>query len=136
MSILQNALKVTDNGKVTYLKSCNRHDFVNYDFVNGGTVFIDGGLDYFRFGATKVKDENVKIEDFGLTSESCIDEIREKLLWGTNGLKGDQPTKYLPIKELTLEHLQAIITNMLNINPMHQSVVKYWILQKQNKNKI
>lgn len=133
--IIQNALKITEKGKVTYIRSSHRHDFVSYRFKDGSTIFTDGGNSYTRRGGIGIKPKNkdTEVEDFSLTSESFIDEIRAKLLWATNGPKGDKPTKVLPIKDLALDHLQAILHNMLNINPIHQSVVKYWILEKQKK---
>ncbi len=131
--IIQNALKITEGDKVTYIKSAHRHDFVSYEFAGGGMTFTDGGNSYIRRGGTEIKRENVAVDDFSLEDISNIDDIRGKLLWGSRGVNGDEELTYSPIKNLTIDHLRAILDNVENIAPLHKNVIEHWILDKQNE---
>lgn len=125
--IIQNAAKVTDNGKITYIQSCHVHDFRRYDFDNGKDWFaVDGGKEYARraYSSSQIL-ENV--ENYCLYSDSPQKDIQDKLLWGSlaNG-----EVIFRPIKELTMEHLQAILDTQHGIGALHKKIITYWLLQK------
>jgi len=81
------------------------HDFKH---CNCGKSFIDGGRFYTRHGGSLVS-----------TAIWCKDDdietIREHFTWGSYGPKGDQPKHYIKLKNLSLEHINAIIENQYHI---------------------
>jgi hypothetical protein len=110
MAIIQNALKIIEEGKpVYYLFSTHRHDFVKYTLKDGTHIFIDGGNDYFRKGGNGFQSKGVIIRDWSLTDKSPLKEVCEQLLWGTYGKNGDKPLTYVPLTTLTQSHLKNIL---------------------------
>jgi len=134
MSIIQNAVKITEDGVVTYLPSTHRHHYNQYKFKNDDTYAVDGGLDYFRRGSGGDSSSH-QIENYNLDdTESSRNEIFEKLLWGTRGKSGKDPVKYLPFRELDVEHLEAILkyNDKLKaaLSKIQLGVIRYWIEKK------
>lgn len=129
--ILQNAVKITEKGKITYLNSTHRHDFVAYEFENGQQYAIDGGINYFKRSCGNLPN-GVKIEDYSLNDDSP--NIKEFLLWGHRGKDGKSPLKYAPFAELELDHLRAILEYKDKFNiplaDIQIEVINYWIEQK------
>lgn len=110
--IIQNAVKITEDGVVTYLISANRHHYNKYTFEDGSYIAVDGGNDYIRrgFGGdTESKD----IENYNLSDESTKQEVLDKLLWGTLGENRKGPIRYVPISTLTQQHLRNILRDDL-----------------------
>lgn len=127
--ILQNALKITQGDEVTYIQSTHRHDFVPFHLYDGTDIAIDGGTDYQRYVGNI---NHPAITDYSLDADSTMREIRDKLLWGTNGKSGKEKTHYLPISTLSKEHLDAIIRTQHHIEKLHLAVIKYWAKEKGN----
>lgn len=123
--IIQNALKITEGKKVTYIKSLHTHDFVCYTFKNGGDVFTDGGCSYIRRGGTEDIPKNVKVEDWSLTESDSYDTIKERLVWGTYGKKGNRKLKYVPLTKLTKSHLENILKDYSGkgLHPLYEQVI-------------
>jgi hypothetical protein len=125
--LIQNAVYVEDDD--TFYVSSHRHDFVTF-LVNGGESFIDGGHEYSRMGG-RLCESSLGWQDYRLTKNDSDEVIREKLLWGVlrNG-----KTVWLPIKELTVNHLKNIVNDVKNgkqkIGSVHLSVIEYWLDQK------
>ena len=97
-----------------YLKSTHTHDFTGHTMVIAGIetdLSIDGGCSYRRV----VSSGNPVYEDFSLWSDSPFEEVCRKMLWGTFGPKGDQPLRWVPLKECETDHLQAILKTQLHI---------------------
>jgi len=89
----------------TILQSYNRHDYKTHlDVKTGETYMVDGGLDYCRQNRNVVPAEDLCVyvgDDFN--------HIRAGFSWGTRGVNGDQPLKYVPMKDLDTDHIQAIL---------------------------
>lgn len=89
----------------TILQSFNRHDYKTHlDAKTGETYMVDGGLDYCRGIVNKVPAESLCVfvgDDFN--------HIRSAFCWGTRGLDGRQPLKYVPLKDLNTDHIEAIL---------------------------
>jgi hypothetical protein len=66
---------------------------------------VDGGLDYLR---RNVHDE-APYTELSVYSDSPHDVIRGVFKWGTRGKDGKQLLKYVPLKDLTTEHIEAIL---------------------------
>lgn len=135
MKLLQNALRIEENGKVSYLNSVHRHDFVSYTFQNGHELFLDGGLDYRRVGGYYLED--VRITNWSLTTKDNFNKRANKLLWGHyENPDGTGKFKYSCIKDLGQMHLINIrnyLTENGQENSLHYKVVCYWTIEKAKK---
>ena len=107
--ILVNAWKCPDG---TILESRHRHDFVSHVIpVNGAAdkvYFVDGGTNYCR-----VSGEG--IEFVGCYDTDPHEKIREVLSWGSYGRDGKQEKHYILLKDLTDEHVDAILRTQSHI---------------------
>jgi hypothetical protein len=83
----------------------HRHDYRTYVDANGLEYMVDGGLDYLRRNVH----ENAPAEELSVYSDDSHELIREAFKWGTRGKDGRQPLKYVPLKDLTTDHIQAIL---------------------------
>ena len=136
--ILQNAVKIIENGEISYLHSFNRHDYRSHTFSDGSTVFVDGGCCLSDGGYYTRSNGSYnrpgKCESWGLMEDSPIEEIRAKLLWGHRGKDGKSPLKYAPFAELELDHLRAILDYKdkfrIPLADIQIEVINYWIEQK------
>lgn len=130
-TLLQNAIKVITSNGVVYLKSTSVHDYVSYGkHDEPGYAATDGGREYIH------RTVGPNQEDWDLYSDDPFDLVCLRLLWGTYGPK---PTKervlqghrYLPVGELSLDHLRAIRATQPQIHneegKLVERVVDYWI---------
>ena len=114
-NILYSAI-VTPDG--TLLRSYSRHDYKSHvDKVSGETYFIDGGLDYIRASLNKVPARHLAYYD---TDPHPV--IRNFFAWGTYGPKGDQPLKWVLLKDLDTDHIEKILD--LTLRPHIMKVFK------------
>ena len=118
--IIQNAIKIVDEGEIIYLPSLSRHDFRTYTFKNGESVSVDGGVDYCR-RAYITKDNWL---DWSLTEIDNFETVCHRLLWGTYGKNGDEPLKYLPLCELEKSHLESILKTQ-KVGALYEKVIKH-----------
>ena len=131
--IIQNAVKITEDGKVTYLISTHRHHFDRYDFKTGESIAVDGGQNYIKRSISQyLKGEN--IENYNLNDDFPFDIIATKLLWGHYKKDGTGPLKYSPFAELTLDHLKAILDYndklAIGLSELQIKVINHWITEK------
>ena len=104
---------ITPDG--TRLQSYNRHDYKEHKDANGDTYMIDGGLEYVRSSVNKIPATYLTVYNF-----DPHDFIREHFSWGTYGINGDQPLKYVILKDMNTDHINAI----LEIQKLHDFVRK------------
>jgi len=106
--LLANRIKTPDG---TILQSYNRHDYKTHvDAVTGETYMVDGGLAYLRRNLNEVP-----ATEMSVYSDAPHTEIREAFSWGTRGVRGNQPVQYKPIKDLTSDHIAAILKTQYQI---------------------
>lgn len=55
----------------------------------------------------------------------------ENACWGTNGPKGDRPTKYVLLKDCESDHLKAIIANCPHARGMTFHIIERILQQRQ-----
>lgn len=103
--------------------STHVHDFVQ---TPDGAYCTDGGLEYLRRNFFCDGDYE-DIKDLTLDSNSTIEEICNKLVWGTYGINGDQPLKWVRIADMTDSHRLAVLENCQNIGALAKYVLQYWI---------
>ena len=109
-NILHNAI-VTPDG--TVLESHHRHDFRSHtDTISGEIYMVDGGLDYLRRSVNKVP-----AKDITVTLETDHETARNLVTWGTYGKSGREKLHYILVKDMTEEHIQAILSTQLRIHP-------------------
>ena len=91
----------------TILQSSHQHDYKIYTDKISNEVYVnDGGTSYIRRSVNKVP-----YADISLYTDSPFKELREAISWGTYGKNGDQGLQRKAIKELSSQHIQAILTN-------------------------
>lgn len=100
--LIHNSIQTPDG---TILVSHHQHDYISHLDANGKNYFTDGGCDYVR--------RSLHIDepplDLNLYDDSPHEEIRKALTWGSRGIEGDQPLVRKPIKDLDLDHIEAIL---------------------------
>lgn len=111
MRLIQNAIRIVEDGKI--IKSCHVHDYVTHTTSTGKQFMLDGGTEYVRSSEFKPGE----VEELHLSDESSAEEVMDKLVWGTYGPKGDQPLKWVFLKECSTDHLQAIL-KVPNLSPI------------------
>lgn len=115
--ILYNAIKTPDG---TILHSKYGHDFVQYTDKNGQYYANDGGNDYCRRVFDKPDYEDLTVYDDGKHSTR-----REYLVWGKNYDKDMNrlpKTEYVFIKDLTTDHIEAILKTQTRISDFYKEV--------------
>lgn len=114
-----------------YLKSTHVHDFVGHEIelFPGArqSLHLDGGCEYSRV----VSSGNPVYEDFSLWEDSPFEDVCQKMLWGTYGPKGDQPRRWVPLKECETEHLQAILRTQPHVyGTVIERVIKHVLKER------
>lgn len=116
MQLLRNAIQTPDG---TILESHHQHDcHTHVDTINGKEYMVDGGLYYLRVSA----DSDCK--SLSLTTEDFHKDVREGFSWGTYGIKGDQPLKYVFLKDMDTAHIEAILETQKRIPEYIRDVFK------------
>lgn len=114
--IVYNAMETPDG---TVLESRHRHDYQTHTDQNGEEYMVDGGKAYLRRSVNKVP-----AKDLSLRLDDPHKDIREAVTWGTYGKDGKQPLRYVTIKEMTAEHILAVI-NTQRLAPFMYTILKY-----------
>ena len=107
--IVSNRIRTPDG---TVLESRHRHDYVTYVDKNGKEYMVDGGLEYLR---RNVHDD-APYEELSVYDDAPYALVREVFKWGTRGKDGKQPLTYVPLKDLTNEHIEAILDTQTHIS--------------------
>jgi hypothetical protein len=89
----------------TILESMHRHDYVTYIDANGKEYMVDGGLDYLR---RNIHDD-APYTELSILSSDEHSVIREVFKWGTYGIDGKQKLKYVILKDMSWDHIEAIL---------------------------
>ena len=107
--IISNRIRTPDG---TILESRHRHDYVTYVDKNGKEYMVDGGLEYLR---RNVHDD-APYEELSVYDDAPYALIREVFKWGTRGKGGRQPLTFVPLKDLTNDHIEAILETQIHIS--------------------
>ena len=87
----------------TILQSRNRHDYVTYVDSNGEFHMLDGGIGgYIRHTGN--------MEPLCVYSNDPHEKIRDNFEWTSYGVNGDEPAKLNLLKDLTEDHIRAILS--------------------------
>lgn len=93
---------ITPDG--TELQSFHRHDYKEYTDRNGEVYMVDGGTSYLRRNICKVP-----YVEASLFANDEHHLIREYCAWGTRGKDGSEPLHWVKVKDLSTEHIKAIL---------------------------
>ena len=107
--IVSNRIRTPDG---TILESMHRHDYVTYVDKNGKEYMVDGGLEYLR----RIVHDDAPYEELSVYDDAPYALVREVFKWGTRGKDGKQPLTYVPLKDLTSEHIEAILETQTHIS--------------------
>jgi hypothetical protein len=114
--LVYNALRTPDG---TVIESRSRHDYVTHLDKNGKEYMVDGGLDYVRRSANG--DEVCLAVYIGSDPTEQELELASGLLkWGTYGKEGDQPLKFIAIKDMETDHIEAVLENVRRLHPVYR----------------
>ena len=113
--LIYNAIQTPDG---TILESRSRHDYKTYVDANGKEYMIDGGLDYMRRSA------NGDEKDISIWNFHPHVTIREYVVWGTYGINGDQPLRYVKLSEMETDHIQACLDNVATMYPQTRNAME------------
>lgn len=100
--LIFNAIQTPDG---TILESKSRHDCVFYTDNNGKDYMIDGGLEYIRCSANG--DEKI----LSLYDDEPHSIQRTLLKWGSYGKNGDEALKFIPVGNMSTDHIENVLLN-------------------------
>lgn len=100
--LVANRIRTPDG---TVLESMHRHDYVTYVDKNGKEYMVDGGLNYCR---RNIHDD-APYTELSVYATDPHEVIREAFKWGTRGIDGKSPVTWVVLKDLTTDHIQAIL---------------------------
>lgn len=100
--IIQNAVYIPVLDR--YLISRHRHDYQEARLPNGDLVAVDGGLDY-----VKRSGDYVDYQEMTLTTSDPDETVYQKLLWGTRGVLGNEPLRYIRVKDMEPLHARRVL---------------------------
>lgn len=125
--LVYNAIRTPDG---TVLESRHRHDYVSHTDKNGDYYSTDGGMDYLH---RTVND--IPAEDLSLYDDAPHEVIREYLSRGSRGIDGAEPLKYVLMKNINDDWLDAIIVYENEHRP-NNPYLKFFVVEKEfRKNK-
>ena len=113
MRIVYNAIRTPDG---TVLESRHVYDYKTHTDKNGEVYMVDGGLEYLR----RSYNENFPAEELSVYLEDGQEVVREVATWGSYGKNGDEPLKYILIKDMTEEHIQNCLNNCYRMHPHYK----------------
>jgi hypothetical protein len=99
---------ITPDG--TRLQSTHRHDYRSHVDANGETYIIDGGLDYVRRSLN-----NIPATDAFVYTDDSHELKREAFTWGTNRTDDNNERIRKKLKDLTDDHIAAILETQYQI---------------------
>jgi hypothetical protein len=107
MIIFRNSIRTPDG---TVLISKSRHDYQEHKDLNKEVYAIDGGNEYYSGTVNIIPPESLRLD-----TESPHCELREYFTWGTYGKCGTLPMRKVLLKDLTNEHIEAIIITQIHL---------------------
>jgi hypothetical protein len=111
--IIYNAIRTPDG---TIMESKNRHDYQTYMDKNGHEYMVDGGLDYLRRNVI----DTAPYEELSVYEDDPHILKREVIKWGTYGINGDEPLRYVKLMEMNDGHIQACLDTQTRMKPSYR----------------
>lgn len=121
--LIYNAIRTPDG---TILESRSVHDYQGYTDTNGKYYVVDGGLEYLRRSGDDY-------EELSLIMDDDFAKIRQVVSWGTRGKHGNQPLKNVKIKDMELQHINAVLELPYISNKFRTVLLQELKFRKENK---
>ena len=123
-SIVLNSIQTPDG---TIIISRNTYDFVRHLDANGCEYFVDGGNQYLRRGG------NDDYTEMSVTMGSRrLEDLVTIACWGTRGVDGKSPLSYMPIADMSTDHLKAVLGLTYAIQAPLEFLMK-WELNRRSR---
>jgi len=107
--VLRNAIKCPDG---TVLNSRSRWEYLTHiDAVSGETYMVDSGKDLYYRRSVNV----VPYVDMTVTTLDAFELQREAFEWGTYGKDGTSPRTLVVLKDMTDEHILAVLVTQTRL---------------------
>ena len=123
--IIYNAIRTPDG---TILESRHVYDYKTHTDKNGEVYMVDGGLEYLR----RSYNEDFPSEELSVYLEDGHEVVREVATWGSYGKNGDEPLKYILIKDMTEEHIQNCLKNCYRMHPHYREAFENELQWRKN----
>ena len=95
----------------TVLQSMHRYDYVTHtDTLTGEVCMVDGGI----HGCCRISGN---LKNLCVYSNDPHELQREFFHWGTFGVDGKQPRTFIAVKDMTTEHIEAVLETQDRIAP-------------------
>ena len=112
----------------TMLFSRHVHDYQTHeDKVTGEHYMIDGGPEYSRQSVNKVPFTRMDIYD-----DSPHSDVREIVQWGTYGKNADQPHKVVVLKDMSTDHVKAVLKNCPGAYPYIRNAMEAELVYRES----
>ena len=79
--------------------SRHQHDYVT---CSCGATSVDGGLSYLKRSGDNCTETSLNDED-------SFEKIRNNFEWGSRGVDGNEPLRYVKLKDMETNHIKAIL---------------------------
>ena len=120
MKLILNQIQTPDG---TILRSVHENDYQSHiDRITGEKYFVDGGL-FFPVRSTN----EVEATEMSLFNDEPHQVIRQYVAWGTHGKSGLEALRWVVIKDLSDEHIDAILRTQTQISP----TMKQYLMDEQ-----
>lgn len=104
----------------TILESRSVHDYKVYEDKNKHQYMVDGGNDYLRRNVI----HEAPYTEMSLYADDSHEVIRAVFTWGTYGKNGDEPYQLKLVKDLTVNHIKAILETHLHTREYMRQIFK------------
>lgn len=115
--IVVNRIRTPDG---TILTSRHVHDYVTHTDTNGEEYMVDGGNDYLRRNVCEAP-----YEEISLYADDPHEGLRKYLEWGTYGVEGDQPLKWVALEDMSSDHIINVLKNVNFLAMWRVDIMKY-----------
>lgn len=85
-----------------------------------------------KYGIWNIEDVRI-LEKEEWPDVDSLEEKSQSFIWGTRGKDGAGKLRYVLLKDCSMSHLQAILTNVSDIHPETKEVIKYLIKKHDTK---
>lgn len=106
--IVANRIRTPDG---TILQSYYGHDYKTYLDKNGYMYMVDGGNEYLR----RTIVDQAPYEELSVTVADPHEDIRAAFHWGTRGKEGREPLRWVALKDMDTDHIQAVLDTQTHI---------------------
>jgi len=120
--IVYNGIQTPDGSIIC---SNHRHDFVKHTDANGTEYAVDGGTDYLRRMGTP------DYKEMSLYTHDPHDDIRHYFEWGTRGKDGTEEVRQVILKELSDNHIQAILDTQDQIEDWMRTIFENELVYRE-----